>query len=90
MRPIKRHSKGQRQKSSYLTHWIKDIRDSILKILTTGKEVSQDSIDGGELRSMHEKQSDKSNEKKVVVCSLKFTLKILNSCSFPPRISIAS
>lgn len=89
MRPVKRHSKGQRQRSSYLTHWIKDIKDSILKILTTGMETSQDSIDGGVLRSMHEKQHDKSSEK-VVVCSFKFTLKILNSCSFPPRISIAS
>lgn len=49
MRPIKRHSKGQRQRSSYLTHWIKDIRDSILKILTTGMEMSQDSIDYGVL-----------------------------------------
>lgn len=47
MRPIKSHSKGQRQRSSYLMHWIKDIRDSILEILRTGRDMSQHSINCG-------------------------------------------
>ena len=38
-------SKGQRQRSSYLTHWIKDIRESILEIVRTCKEMAHYSVD---------------------------------------------